>query len=277
MNDVTKTEHDVNDKLKHALIMGDLSKLNPREKVDYYNKTCMSLGLNPLTKPFAYIRLQGKETLYATKNATDQLRRIYGVSITDCTQELKGDLLIVTAKATDKFGKVDTDVGVLPVGSLKGDSLANAIMKTVTKAKRRVTLSICGLGMFDDSEMDTMSEEDAQKITLNGQPALDDKYVDVSSWPENLRDIHTDSPILKTDFFNGPDFLVPTGKYRGMRLKEIELDELTVFFNKYMQSAFEKTNGSFFCPLKQRTYEAVSDYIDNFETYEDIIGEQDAE
>ena len=38
-----------------------------------------------------------------------------------------------------------------------GESRANAIMKATTKAKRRVTLSICGLGgMPDESELDTM-------------------------------------------------------------------------------------------------------------------------
>lgn len=34
--------------------------------------------------------------------------------------------------------------------------MANALMKAETKAKRRVTLSICGLGLLDESEIDTM-------------------------------------------------------------------------------------------------------------------------
>jgi len=32
-------------------------------------------------------------------------------------------------------------------GALKGEARANAFLKAVTKAKRRVTLSICGLGL----------------------------------------------------------------------------------------------------------------------------------
>jgi hypothetical protein len=42
------------------------------------------------------------------------------------------------------------------VGGLKGESKANAMMKAETKAKRRVTLSICGLGMLDETEVETI-------------------------------------------------------------------------------------------------------------------------
>ena len=37
--------------------------------------------------------------------------------------------------------------------ALKGEVRANAILKAVTKAKRRATLSICGLGWLDESEV----------------------------------------------------------------------------------------------------------------------------
>jgi len=35
-------------------------------------------------------------------------------------------------------------------------NFGNALMKAVTKAKRRVTLSICGLGMLDETEVETI-------------------------------------------------------------------------------------------------------------------------
>ena len=41
---------------------------------------------------------------------------------------------------------------------LKGDALANALMKAETKAKRRVTLSIAGLGWLDETELDTIAQ-----------------------------------------------------------------------------------------------------------------------
>jgi hypothetical protein len=40
--------------------------------------------------------------------------------------------------------------------NLKGEALANAIMKCETKAKRRVTLSICGLGLLDELDVETL-------------------------------------------------------------------------------------------------------------------------
>nr|MBA2706681.1 hypothetical protein [Gemmatimonadaceae bacterium] len=48
------------------------------------------------------------------------------------------------------------DIGVVTMGALKGDALANALMKAVTKAKRRVTFSICGLGTLDETELETI-------------------------------------------------------------------------------------------------------------------------
>ena len=39
---------------------------------------------------------------------------------------------------------------------MTGDTLANALMKASTKAKRRATLSICGLGVLDESEIETI-------------------------------------------------------------------------------------------------------------------------
>jgi hypothetical protein len=44
------------------------------------------------------------------------------------------------------------------VGGLKGEALANAEMKAVTKAKRRLTLSICGLGWLDETEISTVPD-----------------------------------------------------------------------------------------------------------------------
>lgn len=142
--------------IQKILIAGDLSRMSDPEKAQYYNSICESLGLNPLTNPFAIIRFQGKERLYALKDCTEQLRKIHGVSITELTTtELRG-VFVVTAKAQDKTGKTDAATGAVPIENLKGDNLANALMKAETKAKRRVTLSICGLGMLDESEIETM-------------------------------------------------------------------------------------------------------------------------
>jgi hypothetical protein len=142
--------------LSKVLISGDLGGLSPEQRVSYNQKVCESLGLNPLTNPFEYIRLNGKMKLYAKKDCTDQLRSIYKVSIEILGEKTVGDVLVVKAKATTPTGRCDESFGSVKIGGLKGDALANAYMKAETKAKRRVTLSICGLGMLDETELETI-------------------------------------------------------------------------------------------------------------------------
>lgn len=142
--------------LEKVVIGGDLSKLDPGERLVYYAKVCESVGLNPLTQPFEYINLNGKLRLYAKRDCTDQLRAIHSISIRIVARELVGGIYVVTAQAKDKKGREDESTGAVNVQGKNGDDLANAYMKAETKAKRRVTLSIAGLGLLDESEVDTV-------------------------------------------------------------------------------------------------------------------------
>src|SRR5260221_10303665 len=141
--------------LEQVLIGGDLSKLTSADRVMYYKAVCESVGLNPLTKPFEYITLNGKLTLYARRDATDQLRQLHKVSIEIVAREVVEDCYVVTARATTPI-RQDESIGAVNIAGLKGDVRANAMMKSETKAKRRVTLSICGLGMLDETEVDSI-------------------------------------------------------------------------------------------------------------------------
>ena len=142
--------------LEQAVMQGDLSKLTPEQRLIYYKQVCESAGLNPLTNPFAYIQLSGKLTLYAKKDCTEQLRKIHGVSIESLDDKIIDGIYIVKAKAKDKTGRSDESTGAVVIDNLKGEQRANAIMKAETKAKRRVTLSICGMGWTDESEIDSI-------------------------------------------------------------------------------------------------------------------------
>ena len=153
--------------LENVLISGDLSKLSPADRVDYYQAVCNGLGLNPLTKPFDYIVLNGKLTLYALKACTDQLRRKNKVSITPLSNEVADGIHEVTVQATMPDGRTDSDIGVVSISGLKGDALCNAKMKTMTKAKRRATLSILGLGMLDESEIETIPGARTQAVNMD--------------------------------------------------------------------------------------------------------------
>jgi hypothetical protein len=144
--------------IEAVIAAGDLSRLSVDQRNTYYVTVCQSIGLNPLTRPFEYITLNGKLTLYARKDATDQLRSIKGVSITRADVSLADpDWVIVTTEARDATGRTDIDVGCVSRKDMRGD-LGNVIMKAVTKSKRRVTLSLCGLGMLDESEIETIPD-----------------------------------------------------------------------------------------------------------------------
>lgn len=142
--------------LESVIISGDLSGLSPNDRVMYYKNVCESLGLNPLTKPFEYMKLQNKLTLYARKDCTEQLRKLHNVSISIVARELVEDCYLVTARATNAQGRSDEAIGAVSIQGLKGEARANAIMKAETKAKRRVTLSIAGLGVLDEHEVETI-------------------------------------------------------------------------------------------------------------------------
>lgn len=156
MNQIVAKHDTAAEAIERVIAQGDLSKLSAEQRVRYYNDVCKSLDLNPLTRPFEYITLNGKLVLYARKDATEQLRVKRGISIKITAREKVDDVYLVTAQATDKTQRADEAIGAVSVGGLKGDNLANAIMKAETKAKRRVTLSISGLGFTDETELETI-------------------------------------------------------------------------------------------------------------------------
>ena len=120
-------------------IKGNLAKLTPEEKSNYYFQcVCESLGLNPLTKPFEYLTLQGKETLYARRDCTDQLRNIHNVSVEELSESRREDIFIVTAKVHCATPRAAPTLPLAPSASTTSEAkaLANAIMKAETKAKK---------------------------------------------------------------------------------------------------------------------------------------------
>ena len=156
MNDIAPmTGGDI---IEQVITRGDLDKLTPEERTRYYVEVCRSVGINPMTQPFSYIRLNGKLVLYAAKGCTDQLRTSRGVSVEDMAESERDGVFVITCKVRDRDGRTDMAKGAVSITGLKGEALANAIMKAETKAKRRATLSLCGLGMLDESELETIPE-----------------------------------------------------------------------------------------------------------------------
>jgi len=179
--------------LERVLISGDLSGLSESQRLEYYRAVCESLGLNPLTRPFEYLRLNGRLVLYATRAAADQLRAIHGISIVDARVEHKDDLVVVTVRGRNRDGREDVEIGVVSVAGLRGDALANAEMKALTKAKRRLTLSLAGLGWLDESETETIPG--AQRVSepqLAPAPEVQELRQQLA---ERARELPADSPL----------------------------------------------------------------------------------
>lgn len=176
--------------METVLVRGDLSQLNARQRLEYLMSVCQSVGLNPLTRPFEYIELENKLTLYATKNCTDQLRLKHGIScrITSKFHDQETGTYSITVVATARDGRSQESTGVVPLVKELGDwkkaqgsnknyfepngqyrklnpvDSANAQMKPETKAQRRATLSLCGLGgILDETELETIPHTKIEK------------------------------------------------------------------------------------------------------------------
>lgn len=154
---IAPVEHDIDDKSLLSLVTdGDASKLNDAQKLAYYKARCEVAGLDYRAQPFAYIRLNGKLTLYALKACTDQLAAKHGIRCEILSQVTEEGIRVVTVRATAADGRQTDEIGAVAVKGLSGEALCNAYMKCATKAKRRATLAICGLGMLDETELDTI-------------------------------------------------------------------------------------------------------------------------
>lgn len=180
-------------KLENVVIKNDLKDLTAEEKINYYNSVCSSLGLNPLTQPLGYIPLNGKLTLYAKRDCTDQLRRIHNVSIVITSRTLDGDIYSVTAQASIG-NRTDESIGAVSLGTTKGDARANLLMKAETKAKRRATLSICGLGLLDETEVESIHESSDVKPSTQVAPKKTQNAILMA--PERIEQVKKDAQRL---------------------------------------------------------------------------------
>ena len=135
---------------------GDTSSLSGEQKLAYYRARCEAAGIDARTAPFQFIRLQGKEILYATKYATDRLASKNQIKLEVISQTTEQDIRVVMVRAISADGRQTDEIGAVSIGGIKGSDLANAYMKAITKAKRRAVLSLCGLGMLDETEIETI-------------------------------------------------------------------------------------------------------------------------
>ena len=156
--------------LENLVIAGDFSKLTEDQCTQYIKMFCEERGLDYKSNPIRFLWLNNKKVPYAMKDCTDQLRRINGISTRIMSEKYEGGLLTIHVEARDKYGRSDEDYGVVPWSEKVPPEIAsNLKMKAVTKAKRRVTLSISGLGWLDETEVEDIPTE-AKAIPQHRQP-----------------------------------------------------------------------------------------------------------
>lgn len=160
---VQKADTGLTDEIVSSLVLnGDLSKLSPQQKVQYYKSFCERLGLDSLSQPFKLLRLNGKEVMYCDRSGAQQLNKLHQVSHEIKARETVNGCYVVTCQAIMPDGRHTESIGAVPIDNLKGDALCNAFMKAETKAKRRATLDLLGLGILDETETETIPN--AQKV-----------------------------------------------------------------------------------------------------------------
>lgn len=226
-------------KIEQVLVGGNLAALSEMERLQYYKAVCESLGLNPLTKPFDYIQLNGKLVLYTTKSCTEQLRSIRGISLKIIDKQAINEVYVVTAEAKDREGREDSATGAVSIAGLKGDALANAMMKAETKAKRRVTLSISGLGLLDESELETIPAKAKGGVFPDQPNEVDGVSIDAG-------------------------YRIPFGKFAKRSLEELDIDQLRDYVN-YLERSAEK-KGTPLSGVVLDFVERASSHIAAFET-----------
>ncbi len=105
----------------------------------------------------------------------------------DTNQE--AGVYIVTSKASLPDGRCTESIGAVNIAGLKGEAYANAIMKAETKAKRRATLDLLGLGVLDESEAESIPNATtvALQTMVEALPQMEVEAVEVIEEDEQLK------------------------------------------------------------------------------------------
>lgn len=209
MNELVKLSDETMSKLA---LHGDVAGLTQPEKINYYIALCQRVGLDASTQPFKLMKLNGKEVFYLDRSGAQQLNRLHGISHQIVSREFVNGCYVVCARAsigerfTDSLGSVSTE-------GLKGEAFANATMKAETKAKRRATLDLVGLGMLDDTEIETIPNAVKAGAPIVRQPEQ----------PKELKD----APQIKSDPKQGgyESALTPTPAFRERALEALKWKE----------------------------------------------------
>lgn len=241
--------------IESIVTKGDLSGLNQVQKVQYYNYRCKQIGLDPSAKPFDLLNLSGKQVLYANAGATQQLCNIHRLSTQITSKERVDDIYVVSVRVTGADGRSSENQGAVHIGGLRGDALANAILKCTTKAIRRSVLAHCGLGMLDETEVETIPEARKESIVIpTDSPPVVTLEEPAGDWPMMV-------PGSEEPYSFHPDADAWVDGFLTMIDKIMDSKKSTNEDKMFKIGEFERVNKDFFSKVRDSSaglYEVLS-------------------
>jgi len=129
---------------------GRCDNLNIDQQAEYKKWLCAKIGVSPTLQPIDLIPTKNGLRPYLNKGAAELIRDERKISITGLEVSEQNGMFVVSCKVRGQNGRIDCDMGAcLKNGTQKSPMNPNdSLMKAVTKAKRRATLSMCGLGVI---------------------------------------------------------------------------------------------------------------------------------
>lgn len=173
------------------LLQMDVNLLTVPQRNQYLYWLAKRSGLDPALKPFDLIPSKDKSRLilYANAGCADQLREInniqsevvYEGALKLTSSEHYPGVYVVkvrvwTENDEGKRLREYTDIGAASIEGLKGEAIADAVMKAHTRAERRTTLGFKGFGMPDISELDNIIDSGPKKV--NPQATVKNKIIE---------------------------------------------------------------------------------------------------
>jgi hypothetical protein len=159
---------------------GDLAALTPSQRAALYKRVCERLGLDPTTYPLQYlwVRAPGggeRLILYLNKDGAAQLRKVHKVStrLVDHRYIPEVGAYVALVEASTPDGRVEVEAGAVSVKRADPNDMANALMHAVTKAKRRATIAIVGVGFLDETEALSIPEAHPARVDVETGEVLE--------------------------------------------------------------------------------------------------------
>jgi hypothetical protein len=169
---------------------GSVSHFDKSQKQALLSKLCITLGLNEELQPFRiYQNIRGEEYIYATKECCAQLRHREHINIMEVGEPIfSNNTISVRVKGNNKHGRESWEIGsVGTTESMTSAEIAHGVMTAVTKAKRRLTLCLSGLGVLADVELEDMAQVVSTGIEEQKLSEIDDKVaMEVNKLFENI-------------------------------------------------------------------------------------------